>query len=133
MPMLQTFVGELNRQFAVDRIQSFAKERQQHFAPGQGLDLTFLAQEGTPLHRAWRSYLTKLPPSISESIRAVIHSALATSPPTQVTFAWAPGYDYELTIWQAPDTKETRGGVTVLIKSRYPADKHPIEQEAAAS
>lgn len=128
MPAFQTFLGELNKHFSNDRIQAFAAERQNHFAPGKGLDLTFLAQEGTPLHRAWRTYLSKLPPSISESMRAVIHAALSTSPPTPLTFAWAPGYDYELTIWQAPDTEETRGGITLLLKSRYPADKHPLER-----
>lgn len=128
MPMMQTFLGELNKHFAADRIQAFAAERRQHFAPGKGLDLAFLAEAGTPLHRAWRSYLEKIPPSISESLRAVIHTALATEPPTPLTFAWAPGYDYELTIWQAPDTEQTRGGITLLIKSRYPADRHPLER-----
>jgi len=30
-------------------------------------------------------------------------------------------------VWQAPDTKTTKGGITVLIKSRYPDDAHPIK------
>ena len=60
-------------------------------------------------------------------LRSIIHHALSTTPPTQVTFAWAPGYDFEMTVWQAPDTKTTKGGITVLVKSRYPADTHPLD------
>jgi hypothetical protein len=61
------------------------------------------------------------------TIRAIMNYAVSTSPPTQITFAWSPGYDYELTIWHAPDTDATSGGITVLIKSRYPADTHPLK------
>jgi hypothetical protein len=64
--------------------------------------------------------------SLQEALRSTIYHALSTKPPTQVTFGWAPGYDYEVTIWHAPDTKKTKGGITVLIKSRYPDDKHPL-------
>jgi hypothetical protein len=61
-----------------------------------------------------------------EALRAIIYQALGTTPPTQITFSWAPAYDYELTIWDAPNTRRTRGGITVLLKSRYPDDKHPL-------
>ncbi|WP_297692367.1 hypothetical protein [Phenylobacterium sp.] len=125
MPMLQTYLAQLNRQFHPDRIAGFKAERLQHFAPGQSLDLAFLGDEKTPLHRAWTSYFQTVPPSIREAVRAVIHSALATDPPTPLTMSWAPGYDFELNVWHAPDTDMTRGGITVLIKSRYPSDPHP--------
>jgi hypothetical protein len=42
-----------------------------------------------------------------------------------ITFSWTPGYDFELTIWDAPDTGRTHGGITVLLKSRYPGDTRP--------
>lgn len=128
MPAFQTVLGELNRQFSPDRIAEFAKARTAHFAPGNSLDLTFLVDEKTPLHRAWKSYLELAPVSFRETMRGIVHHALSTSPPTQVTFAWAPGYDYELTMWQAPDTQMTKGGITVLLKSRYPDDKHPLQR-----
>jgi hypothetical protein len=32
-----------------------------------------------------------------------------------------------MTVWQAPDTKNTKGGITVLLKSRYPSDEHPLD------
>ena len=63
---------------------------------------------------------------MQEALRAIIYQALSTTPPTQITFAWAAGYDFELSVWQAPDTKTSKGGITVLLKSRYPDDKHPI-------
>ena len=128
MPMLQTFSLRLNNEFHPDRIEEFAAARAQHFAAGKHLDLSFLEKDGTPLHRAWQSYIAKLPGSFSEALRAVIHYALSTKPPTPINFSWAPGYDYELNMWQAPDTKLTRGGITVLLKSRYPDDKHPLEK-----
>jgi hypothetical protein len=34
-----------------------------------------------------------------------------------------------VTIWQAPDTRTSRGGITVLVKSRYPDDTHPLQGE----
>ena len=73
-----------------------------------------------------KAYFAHMPGAIHESLRSVIHHALSTNPPTQITFAWAPAYDWELTVWQAPDTRHTKGGITLLIKSRYPDDKHPI-------
>ena len=69
---------------------------------------------------------SRAPGGISEALRATIHYALGTTPPTLITFAWAPSYDYEIDIWQAPDTETTKGGITVLFKSRYPDDVHPI-------
>jgi len=131
MPMLQTFSLRLNNHFHPDRIDEFAASRAKHFAAGNALDLSFLETEGTPLHRAWKSYIAKMPGSFSEALRGVIHYALSTTPPTPINFSWAPGYDYELNIWQAPDTELTRGGITVLLKSRYPDDKHPLEKSSA--
>ena len=128
MPPFQTVLAELNHEFGRDRIIRFAEARAEQFSAGKPLDLTFLVDAKTPLYRAWKSYLELAPISFRETLRCIIHHALTTSPPTQITFAWAPGYDYELTLWQAPDTKMTKGGITVLLKSRYPDDKHPIQQ-----
>ncbi|HSV03009.1 MAG TPA: hypothetical protein VLI41_07350 [Phenylobacterium sp.] len=128
MPMLQTYLAQLNREFHPDRIGAFKAQRQQHFAPGRPLDLAFLGDEKTPLGRAWKTHFETIPESLREAIRGVIHSALAADPPIPLTFAWAPGYDYELNVWHAPDTDMTRGGITMLIKTRYPADRHPQDR-----
>jgi len=128
MPRFQKLVGELNEVFRETRVQELA-ERSADFAPGKPLDealADLVAKRRTALHRTFKAYLAKLPGSISETVRSTIHYALQTDPPILITFAWAPAYDYEVTVWQSPDTKETRGGITMLLKSRYPSDRHPI-------
>jgi hypothetical protein len=128
MPKMQTTLAGLNTAFSENGLPALAADKDK-FAPGQPLHTALAAHaatDGTPLHRAVRSHLEKLPGAISETLRATIHHALSTTPPTHITFAWAPGYDHEITVWQAPDTADTKGGITVLIKSRYPDDKHPL-------
>ena len=125
MPMMQTVLIELNHKFCADGIGEFAASKDT-FAPGNTLKAEMFASSGTLLHRALKAYFAQLPGSFHETLRGIIHYALSTTPPTQVTFAWAPSYDYELTLWHSPDTKLTKGGITVLFKSRYPDDKHPL-------
>lgn len=131
MPALQTTVGYLNIAFGERNIAEFATNRDA-FASGKrlssGVKLTL--PQPSPLLRHFVSYVDGLPASFQEIIRSTIYYALSTNPPTQVTFAWAPGYDFELTAWQAPDTRATRGGITVLLKSRYPDDTHPLSGRA---
>jgi hypothetical protein len=128
MPMLQTLLGELNVAFSKGRIPEIASGRDK-FSLGEPLEdvvADIVAKAGTVDYRAAKAYVHTLPPSIQETLRGVIHYALSTEPPTLITFAWAPAYDFEATVWQAPDTAETRGGITILVKSRYPADPHPL-------
>lgn len=126
MPIYQTLLGELNVHMGKDKIRELAKKAHL-FEPDAEPDYSFLMSENTRATSAWQEHLKEMPPAIRRGLRAVIHHALTTEPPTQVTFAWAPAYDYELTVWQAPDTKTTKGGITVLIKSRYPKDTHPLD------
>jgi hypothetical protein len=126
MPVLQTMLCELNVHMGKDKIKEFAK-RKDMFAPGKEPDYSFLMAEHPRAVDAWHKHLGNMPLGIRTGLRAIIHHALSTEPPTQITFAWAPGYDYEMTVWQAPDTKNTKGGITVLLKSRYPADTHPLD------
>lgn len=125
MPALQTAMSKLNASFGPGEIDKFAANAAA-FAPGAKIDAGLLAPAGTVLHRALGTYLDTLPGSFHETLRGIVYYALTAKPPIPVTFAWAPGYDFELNVWQAPDAAETRGGVTVLIKSRYPADRHPL-------
>ena len=126
MPMLQTVLNDLNQAFGTQGIQRLAANKAA-FAPGSPLGAGLVVQRGTPLYDAWQTYLKELPGSFQETLRAIIQYALSTAPPTPITFAWAPSYDYEVSIWHAPDSPTTKGGITVLIKSRYPGDKHPLK------
>jgi len=67
-----------------------------------------------------------IPSTILEAQRAVVHANLQRDEPFGMTFAWAPGYDHEVTIWESPPTANTPGWITVLVKGRHPKDKHPI-------
>ena len=124
MPVMQTLLNELNGKFAKDQIDATAAKKAM-FAPGEKVVGALIAGD-TPLAPLFRAYLALLPGAIHETLRGVIYHALSTEPPTQITFAWPPAYDYEITVWQAPDTRHTKGGITLLIKSRYPDDKHPL-------
>jgi hypothetical protein len=128
MPGLQTILGELNHAFGRHGIKALAEKREM-YAPGKSIVSGLVVDSKMALQRDWSEYLTGIPMSIQEALRSTIYHALGTTPPTQITFAWSPSYDYELTIWHAPDTQKTRGGITVHLKSRYPDDKHPLHAE----
>ena len=108
--------------------------RRDVFAPGKplsaGLKLVLKDQRG--LFKFLLPYIEELPGSFQETLRNLTFFALSTRPPTPVTFSWTPGYDFELTIWDAPDTGRTRGGITVLLKSRYPGDTRPAPRGTRA-
>ena len=78
------------------------------------------------LNKLLEAYVATIPLGIQRSLLAIIHHALTSERQVLLNFAWAPAYDHEITVWHAPDTADTKGGITVLIKSRYPDDKHPI-------
>lgn len=129
MSALQTILIMFNREFNEDHINRLV-QRADMFAPGERLDIGFLVPTNAPLYRAWKSYMKTVPEVFQEAIRSVIYHALTTDPPTSVTMAWAPGYDHEVTVWQAPDSSTTKGGITVLVKGRYPGDTHPLASQA---
>jgi hypothetical protein len=127
MAAFQTVLSYLNVAFSKDNIVELATKRD-NFAPGRALAQGAVVKEGTRLHALWTDYLAKMPPSFQETFRAIVYHALSTEPPTPITWAWAPGYDYELSIWQSPDTPPTKGGITILLKSRYPSDPNPATE-----
>jgi hypothetical protein len=128
VPHLQTILGHLNHSFSRDNISKVAEKREA-FEHGQPFASGLVVGPEMALHPHWQTYLNLVPKSLQGAIFGVIRHALATTPPTPITFAWAPGYDYELTIWHAPDTRTSRGGITLLLKSRYPDDAHPLKGE----
>jgi len=68
--------------------------------------------------------LGSLPAGQQEALRATLLSAVQRGLPVQ--FAWAAGYDYEMTFWEAAGSSESLGGTTVLLRTRYPSDAHPL-------
>jgi hypothetical protein len=69
------------------------------------------------------AYLGAFPSGLQEAVRALLHDNLASGQPLDVTVAWAPGYEDELSLVQVADNSRTAGGITVLVRSRYPDDR----------
>ena len=127
MPALQTFLNELNKAFARENIAGTAKNLAA-FAPGQNLDAAIDALIGraAPINPHLKQYLATMPPSIVDALLSIIYHTLRREKRTSIVFSWNPAYDFELRVWEAPDTAQTRGGISVTLKGRYPGDKHPL-------
>ena len=64
-------------------------------------------------------YVSSVPAAQQEAIRGALHSAVSRERRLPVTMAWAPGYDFELTVWEAAATADHAGAMTVLLRSPY--------------
>jgi hypothetical protein len=126
MPGVQTVVNRLNIAFA-SNIGTLASKREV-FAPGKALtpdafkEAGIIADREKELISLVGEFFDRVPKGFLEVFRSILYYALSTNPPMQVTFAWAPAFDFELTMWQVDDTAKTRGGITVLVKSPYTKD-----------
>ncbi len=77
---------------------------------------------------AEHEFISSIPEGIAESIRAVIRSNLTRDVPLSISLIWAPAYDFGVEIWEAPGTKVSPGGISILLRTRYPLDGHPSER-----
>ena len=130
MPRMQTAVTAMNATFGADRIGDLDPAP---FAPGGDGEATLSAAfvaAGVDFDEATQRYVDGWPTAIQAAVRATVHENLTRAGRVPITFAWAPGYDYEVTVWDVRDSTETAGGMTVLFKSRYPSDTHPLAAEA---
>lgn len=133
MPRMQTAVTALNAQFGAERIGDIDPAP---FAPGGDGPSTLaeaLIRAGVDLDAATQRYVDGWPSALQAALRATIHENLARAGRVPITFAWAPGYDFEVSIWDVRDTTETAGGITILFKSRYPDDPHPLAGATSTS
>ena len=69
------------------------------------------------------AFIDAFPSGLKEAVRAVLHDNLSSGKPLDVTVAWSPGYEDEVTLFQVADNERTKGGITILVKSRYPGDR----------
>ncbi len=121
-------LGRLNTEFSAHRIQETTKWAK-HFAPGEPLGqaiANLVAEGGTEVHKLVKQYVEMWPAGLQETIRANIYYALNTTPPTLMTFAWTPSYDYEVNVWHIDEPPPAASGITIQLKSRYPDDEHPL-------
>ena len=126
MPAMQVALTTFNARFGREAIREVDAAM---FEPGASL-----SEAATRLgvgDKAVADYLGRLPAALQASLTAVIRSGIERGMP--ITFAWAPGYDYELTVWDVADTAVTHGGITVLLRSRYPGDAHPLGERTTSA
>jgi hypothetical protein len=122
---MQTAVSSLNTAFN-DR--NISKINAEGFKPGPRRTLTGALRDvsGLRLSNAVLEYLDTWPSGVMAAIHGVLHDNLTRAATVPVTFAWQPGYDFSVTIHDVHDTKTSRGGITIVVTSRYPADEHPL-------
>ncbi len=136
MPRMQEAVTTLNAAFGAEGLRNIGLDI---FGARAGVELIHpslsevFVRAGAELSPATRRYVDSWPSGLQAAVKGVLQDNLERAGTVPVTFAWAPGYDYEVTIWDVRDTTETAGGITVLFKSRYPDDPHPLDGETASS
>lgn len=124
MPRMQVMSTQLNSAFDVEGIIGLDPEV---FGPDSGsLAEAFARLPGVAIGPAETAYLDAWPTALQAALKAALYENLRRDGRVPVTFAWAPGYDYDLRIWDVRDTEATHGGITVLVTSRYPDDPHPL-------
>ena len=127
MPAYQLYLGALNCRTTYDRIgdfdvADFGPDRELADTVRQLPDLEGLAAP-LQLQREVAEVIASMPPSIRNTIREVVRGAIERR--VAVTFAWRPGYDFKVEVTESLDSSSTRGGITVLLESRYPDDRRP--------
>jgi hypothetical protein len=126
MPALQVALGPLNERFNAANVTNHELNPPDVFVEGCQLADLVEEEEFVP-QRAAQAFIEQMPVAIHEAIRAVIRADLVRERPLPITFAWQPGYDWELTVNDIASTDETAGGITVIVRSRYPGDPHPLD------
>ena len=66
------------------------------------------------------AYVAMMPRGFQEMLRSLIHHALTSQPQVLLNFAWAPGYDFEMTVWEIVEPAPHQTGMTILLRGRYP-------------
>ncbi|MDQ1449795.1 MAG: hypothetical protein QOC79_2766 [Actinomycetota bacterium] len=139
MPGMQVALGFLNKMFGdpeylrrdrVNLLNLFRPGQTVNEMVGVANEILSGALEGGSVVGADPTKIANLlkgePPTIIEAQRAVVQRNLEREEPFGMTFAWAPAYDWELTVWESPPTDISPGWITVLIRGRYPSDQQPV-------
>ncbi len=124
----------MNSAFAPGAIDEIDGDTAALYQPGNGVSLSEALGRtpSTNLSSAVLQYIDAWPSALQAAVQATIHDNLTRGGRVPITFAWKPAYDYSLEIHDVLDTDKTRGGITVIVGSRYPADAHPLAGAAGA-
>jgi hypothetical protein len=115
-------LGELNAAFG-GKYPKVGTEHFKSFRPGADLGpalVSVMSPEHEELNGLLHAYISMMPRGFQESLRSIIHYALSSDPRVLLNFSWAPGYDFEMTIWEMVEPAPAHTGMTILLKGRYP-------------
>lgn len=115
MPFLQAMAERANELFNRENISKVDRGRLKETSLGALASDLGIARNKTEI-----DYLDAWPQSLQAALRAVLQSAVERRPPVPVTIAWAPGYDYEMDVWESKSVKKSIGAITILLRSPYP-------------
>ena len=127
---MQTATSQMNYVFGPEGLDGF-EGSEEGFNPCNGLSLTdALAQvPHLRLPRPVLRFIGQWPSALQAAVQAVIWENFNRKGTVPITFAWQPGYDYGITVHDVRDTSKTRGGITIVLTSRYPDDPHPLDRK----
>jgi hypothetical protein len=125
MPFLQVFCSHLNESFGPGEVDESLAARL-HDPEHRLADAVEAFELAPDLQAALREHLLKMPRAMEAALKALLVANVDEYDRRPITFAWMPGYDWELTISDVADA-QTRGGVTVLVRSRYPSHPSPVQ------
>ena len=84
-----------------------------------------ITEVGLVDHPGQADFIGQTPQSLQTAVLAIVRENLGRDEPKQMMFTWAPGYDWELRLWESTSSSISAGGITVQVRSRYPDDPHP--------
>ncbi len=119
MPTMQTMVARLNTTFSPSNIGSVDPV---NFDPGKDL-VQAAVLYGIATTTGEQDYLRKMPESLREAIRSMIHCDTCRKTRLPISWAWlpgAPGAGWEMTICEVAGTATSPGGITVVLRTPMP-------------
>lgn len=124
---MQTAVSQMNVAFG-EGIGDFDPDVANGFNPCDGLGLTDALRRvpSFDLGDAVYDFIDTWPSALRAAVQAIIWENFNRPETVPITFAWQPAYDFGLVIHDVHNTDTTAGGITIVLQSRYPADRHPL-------
>ena len=117
-------LAELNSGFG-GKHPKIGPDKRMAFGPGEDLGsalVSVMNPEHEELNGLLKIYVSMMPRGFQEALRSVIHYALSSDPQVLLNFSWAPGYDFEMTIWEMVEPAPLHSGMTIALRGRYPDD-----------
>ena len=120
MPAAQQMVEKANHAWNSDNLHKLKKE---HFKSTK--EMKKHTRKYIAKNSAQQTIADALPEGLHEMLRSLYIHNLSRKVPLAIQFAWMPGYDWEIQVAECPGTAVSPGGITVIIRGRYPLDTHP--------